>query len=69
MQNMEWQPIGTAPKDGTVVMLVNDNDIFLGSYDDGYIEGYEWRIHIDGCHAGQPTHWMPLPEPPSLAKN
>ncbi|WP_320176665.1 DUF551 domain-containing protein [Roseovarius pacificus] len=62
----EWQPISTAPRDGTE---------FLGLNFDGRI------IHCDGVYKSHitgslffsakgsisyfsPTHWMPLPEPP-----
>lgn len=62
---MKWQPIETAPKDGThVLTFVREmpNPICVGWYqednDDGEIVG-TWRD--DG---GSPTHWMPLPEPP-----
>ena len=58
-----WQPIETAPKDGTRVILGNPNNPygewpFMGEFDAG-----KWRIHIDG-QTIDPTHWMPLPEPP-----
>lgn len=63
---MEWQLIETAPKDGTVVLLFY-GEVFAGFYDSNFISGYEWRVHIDECCAGNPTHWMPLPEPPAGA--
>lgn len=87
---MNWQPIETAPKDGTWVLLCGGEtteDDYLGDgvlikrpvvafwdnegglLDDGawyfcYWDG-DWRDGYDN-----PTHWMPLPEPPqSLSAN
>jgi hypothetical protein len=71
---MQWQPIESAPKDGSAVLLCDFSEgtyrtteypsVVVGWWDDG-----EWRDMGDiGC-CGQynydPTHWMPLPEPPA----
>lgn len=65
-----WQPIETAPKDGTRVLLFtthipNDyyNESFIGvqigRWDCGHMsDGWEFE------NIGEPTHWMPLPPPP-----
>ena len=76
MPNMEWQPIETAPKDGSFVIL--------GYYGRGSCGGVEvgwWEIPPDGREAGwynggfrsldtraHPTHWMLLPLPPEPAE-
>ena len=59
---MEWQPIETAPKDGTPVLawLVNPSgDEYITVIKANRSGGWDWRsIYFE------PTHWMPLPEPP-----
>ena len=58
----EWQPIETAPKDGTYVLLYeprnDDHD-----YEIGFFECSEW-FGPDHIYTIDATHWMPLPEPP-----
>jgi hypothetical protein len=61
--DMEWQPIETAPKDGSLVLGFGPHEQRRT-----YIEAIQhyrgkWTITwMDGY--GEPTHWMPLPEPP-----
>lgn len=67
---MEWQPIETAPKDGTPILIYDPpfNDflsyeIYVCSWDDYKAA---WIEYSGECYAQyQPTHWMPLPLPPS----
>jgi hypothetical protein len=57
----EWQKIDSAPRDGTGVLLSDGKNIEVGSWDEGYTHGW-------GSTRGNwlnPTHWMPLPNPPS----
>lgn len=76
---MEWQRIETAPKDGTQVLLYCRHDgwdeIEIGSFrnDDNDRDGDDpcWLDNsYDDFSCGyascplEPTHWMPLPEPP-----
>lgn len=67
----EWQPIETAPKDGTWVMLhVVGNQPDLQSYvpeiafwiddDQGWSCSHELQ-----AFGKRPTHWIPLPTPPN----
>jgi len=59
-----WQPIETAPKDGTPILVcLADNNITTAEYLG------EWCLisfaegHIDDSSC-TPTYWMPLPKPP-----
>lgn len=63
-----WQPIETAPKDGTVV------DLYRQSYSERLCN-YKWiqlspsNGFFECVESGytcvrDATHWMPLPEPP-----
>lgn len=52
---MKWRPIKTAPRDGTKVLVCYANKYIATDW-------YPFR-HLD-----EPTHWMPLPEPPKVRK-
>lgn len=57
---MEWQPIETAPRDGTSVLLLGRG----GRYADGFWEPKAYSGN--GCWVWpyvkcEPTNWMPLP--------
>ena len=75
----EWQPIETAPRDGTII------DVWLGDADESDLDFYcspgskrsaNWFWYRDKFRpwAGlsqlmtfvEPTHWMPLPSPPKI---
>jgi len=55
----DWQPIETAPRDGTELLLVDPT----GRREVGFWsrEGLRWSVFYA---VAQPTHWMPLPEAP-----
>ena len=72
---MSWQPIKSAPRDGTPILVFVPPTY---DWDKGYCAVAEWD---DGdwaaaeCRGAEvfgwitptgPTHWMPLPSPPDL---
>lgn len=59
---MSWQPIESAPKDKTQI-LVWDNACIIAYYETA-LDG--WR-DAQEMFPLEPTHWMPLPEPPKDA--
>lgn len=73
-----WQPIATAPKDGTRVLgyVVHEPDDYSAERFER-ICLIEWLDAVDGPFGrvagwqaewiGSPTHWQPLPKPPALA--
>lgn len=59
-----WQPISTAPKDGTSILGWDGFDMAVVSFEDG-----TWELDVIGFNATdgnwEPTHWMPVPTPPT----
>ncbi len=58
-----WQPIETAPKDGTYVLVYEPyQDPTIGWFSQ---RGAGWCMFDDNVDMQcKPTHWMPLPEKP-----
>lgn len=71
---MDWKPISTAPKDGSIILGYSAEaetpQMFHVMYLDFEDEdGGDWYV-ADASH-GMPfdcelSHWQPLPEPPAL---
>lgn len=65
---MNWQPIETAPKDGTWIWAYWPEAIFedrqCPAVWEYHVDGYRWTDPADSKEFVQPTHWMPLPAPP-----
>lgn len=58
---MNWQPIETAPRDGTKILAIEDDNSFnvVWFCEDCFVrEGDMDSFFV------KPTHWMPLPSPP-----
>lgn len=64
----EWQPIETAPKDGSHILLTDGIScevcFYCGYWQGSYYDGYGFEYNND-----PPTHWMPLPTPPKGEDN
>lgn len=76
----QWQPIETAPRDGTVIDLFYPypRGRTINCYWDEGLRGWVWRRptwrgsallpesewHFGAYPGLEPTHWMPLPKPP-----
>lgn len=72
--NNKWQPIETAPRDGTEIIVINDSkggyctepyQIGVATWGQS-LSKVRWTSTVccDGVSYFQPTHWMPLPAPP-----
>lgn len=71
-ERTDWKPIETAPRVGQFVLLYAaryEPPVSLGYWDDafGLTKYAGWMmIEMDTMlSAANPTHWMPLPPPPS----
>ena len=66
---MEWQPIETAPKDGTFVLvaLYEWNDPERGFvYEVAKWDGEDWMSEAYPIYP--PKHWCPITPPPTQAR-
>lgn len=60
---MSWQPIETAPKDGSRVLLWSKH---WSASHTGQFYGNWWSSFYEiGPFHSPPTHWQPLPTPPA----
>jgi Protein of unknown function (DUF551) len=79
----KWQPISTAPRDGTPILIIrigeSVHDMEITTYyvlehdvyeerEDGLFEKSR-EVFSEGWNGNghRATHWMPLPEPPEAA--
>jgi hypothetical protein len=66
-----WQPIESAPKDGTAVLLLIEGEAIQGHWVTHGNTPSEWKVirlssHGCGCCSSRnpnPTHWQPLTLP------
>lgn len=68
-----WQPIETAPMDGTLVLVFIPNlheDMHTARFGRQWMrpwkgKGWLWKDENLNYNGFAPTHWMPLPSPPN----
>ena len=61
---LQWQPISSAPKDGTPVLAFDIGGCFIAEYRASV------RSWVDGqARCWAPTHYMPLPPAPTTGEN
>jgi hypothetical protein len=70
---MEWQPIETAPKDETDILLAawEDDGSYWNATGSWFFDCFAFFNCIGPdpvklCF--EPTHWMPLPLPPNVSR-
>ncbi len=79
-ESQGWQPIESAPRDGTMILAFNGffgvystafTTRWTGRRGEEPYEGFPCGFHSSGLGSYpfgkwdcQPTHWMPLPDPP-----
>ena len=64
MTRDEWQPIETAPKDGSEILIYQDGHVFGHDFAIGrwVTPGY-WSNRNSVGEYNRPTHWKPLDSP------
>lgn len=74
-----WQPIETAPKDGSYFLASNAHGVWVAHWEEFSPGGFRfdqpyrtvmlnhWHIADKANQYRPPTHWMPLPAPPDSA--
>lgn len=68
----QWQPIETAPRDGGFCIAAKKANWVKGFHHFPYPlkqrwNGKKWEADDGKIYYPQPTHWMPLPNPPRQA--
>lgn len=71
MYDNKWQPIETAPTDGTIILTCNiDASMYIpvaacwAAYHPNATGNQCWRTSPVCGNKVDATHWMPLPDPP-----
>ena len=65
-----WRPIETAPKGELLIGYVGDAVRLIYWGKTSHVPLYGWNLAdqgVEDCELCQPSHWMPLPQPPKEA--
>ena len=60
----QWQPLATAPKDGTRILVLGEaDDVFIVRWQDGSQTGWPtgWRSTIFVYESDELQGWTPIP--------
>ena len=61
----EWQPIETAPRGGSDNAFLGWDGIIVDKAWEGWTEEDDKPVYVRADWVSwEPTHWMPLPDPP-----
>jgi len=63
----KWQPISTAPRDGTSILIFEADESTAG-----IVRVARWRddtIPAGWSGSEHASHWLPLPQPPNQARS
>lgn len=63
----DWQPIATAPKDGTGIIAYQNGNMRVCNWSQSGWAFYQSKPGAPIVAMMAPTHWRPLPAPPSPA--
>ena len=61
----EWQPMDTAPRDGTPVIVHECGEVVIAYWRDSIKKWIGPRDNYGDADYMQPDAWMPLPPPPT----
>ena len=64
----QWQPIETAPRDGTKLLVFCETGIAVVHCFKPPLGSDRW-LTVDGGYEIEPTHWQPLPPPPAIRRD
>lgn len=69
MVAVKWQPIETAPKDGSPILVTAGAGVVLVTFDEGLPDYCPWAVvgaSQISIGAVALKHWMPAPTPPKV---